>query len=149
MDAILTDPKVMHIRAFARSDTEVVIQLWETCGLTRPWNDPRKDIERKLLVQPELFVVGELDSHIVASAMGGYDGHRGHVYYLAVAPDQSGKGLGRALMTHLETEFVSMGCPKTNVFVRADNTVAAGFYEKLGFVRETSPAYGHRLISDV
>lgn len=60
----------MHIRPFERRDTDPVIGLWQARGLARPWNDPLKDIERKLALQPELFLVGELDGTIVATAMG-------------------------------------------------------------------------------
>jgi len=75
----------MHIRPFERRDTDAVVALWQARGLTRPWNDPLKDIERKLAVQPELFLVGEHEGEVIATAMGGYDGHRGSVYYLATA----------------------------------------------------------------
>ncbi len=79
----------MHIRPFQPADTEAVVSLWQICGLTRPWNDPYRDIQRKLAEQPELFLVGEVDGMLMASAMIGNDGHRGWLYYLAV---------GRALM---------------------------------------------------
>ncbi len=68
-----------RIRPFRRKDTEPVVDLWHRCGLTRPWNDPRRAIERKLAVQPELFLVVERDGDVVATAMAGYDGHRGWV----------------------------------------------------------------------
>jgi hypothetical protein len=77
----------MLIRPFAPADTEPVVALWERCGVTRPWNDPRRDIDRKLTVQPDLFLVGVRDEAVVASVMAGYDGHRGWVNYLAVDPD--------------------------------------------------------------
>ena len=75
----------MQLAPYAPSEQAEVIALWKRCGLTRPWNDPVKDIERKLTEQPELFLVGRLEGRIVASAMAGYDGHRGWVNYLAVA----------------------------------------------------------------
>ena len=92
----------MHIRPFTVPDTEPVVALWQACGLTRPWNDPRKDIERKLSVQPELFLVGEREGELVATAMAGYDGHRGWVYYVAVAPGLQRAGVGRQLMAEVE-----------------------------------------------
>jgi hypothetical protein len=67
----------MKIRPFISSDTEAVVGLWQCCGLIRSWNNPRLDIERKRAVNPEWFVVGEIDHKIVASAMFGYEGHRG------------------------------------------------------------------------
>ena len=76
----------MEIRGFSEPDSEAVIALWERCDLLRPWNDPRKDIARKLRVQPELFLIGVVDGRIVASVMAGYEGHRGWINYLAVDP---------------------------------------------------------------
>ena len=67
----------MQIRPYHADDQGAVVSLWENCGLTRSWNDPRKDIARKLTVQPELFLVGSLDGVLVATVMAGYDGHRG------------------------------------------------------------------------
>ena len=75
----------MNIRAFRPDDESAVIALWQACGLIRPWNDPRKDIARKLTVQPELFLVGTIDAAVMASVMAGYEGHRGWVNYLAAA----------------------------------------------------------------
>lgn len=86
----------MEIRCYRPDDEQTVIRLWERCGLIRPWNDPRKDIERKLSEQPELFLVGQHGDEVIATAMAGFDGHRGWVYYLAVAPEQRGKSHRRA-----------------------------------------------------
>ena len=84
--------RAMKIRPFHPEDTDAVVALWRRCEMARPWNDPHKDIRRKLAVEPELFLVGELDGAVVASAMIGYDGHRGWVYYLGVDPSVSGAG---------------------------------------------------------
>jgi len=124
----------MRIRPFRREDTEAVVALWQACGLTRPWNDPYADIEAKLAVQPELFFVGtEADGTVVAAVMAGYDGHRGSVNYLAVAPDHRRQGLGAQLMAHAEAALAGRGCPKINLQVRRENQAVAGFYQRLGY----------------
>lgn len=138
----------MHIRSFQSTDEAAVIALWQACGLTRPWNNPALDIVRKLSVQPELFLVGELDGAIVASIMAGYEGHRGWVNYLGVAPAQRGKGLARALMTRVEELLRSRGCPKINLQVRADNADALGFYAAIGYGQDAALSLGKRLIVD-
>jgi len=138
----------MHIRPFERRDTDAVIALWQARGLTRPWNDPLKDIERKLLVQPELFLVGESDGVIVATAMGGYDGHRGSVYYLAAAEEHAGKGFGAAILAELERRLTEMGCPKINLLVRGENEGVVKFYHRLGYEQHDSLSFGKRLIAD-
>ncbi|WP_423068095.1 GNAT family acetyltransferase [Devosia sp. CN2-171] len=138
----------MLIRPFERRDTDAVIALWQARGLTRPWNDPLKDIERKLAVQPELFLVGELDGAIVATAMGGYDGHRGSVYYLAAAEAHAGKGFGAAILAELERRLAAIGRPKINLLVRGENDAVVKFYDRLGYERHDSLSLGRRLIED-
>jgi len=140
----------MQIRAFEEGDTDEVVALWRLCGLTRPWNDPHRDIERKLKVQRELFLVGveEGNGAIIASIMAGYDGHRGWVNYLAVHPDARGAGHGRALMTEVEELLIARGCPKVSLLVRGDNTEARGFYESIGYGIDDVVAFGKRLIAD-
>ena len=74
----------MEIRTFVESDRAAIIELWIRCDLTRPWNDPDLDIDRKIGHDPDGFLVGEVDGRLVATAMFGYDGHRGSVGYLGV-----------------------------------------------------------------
>jgi ribosomal protein S18 acetylase RimI-like enzyme len=136
------------IRTFAPADEEVVVALWRAAGLTRPWNDPHKDIARKLAAQPELFLVGELAGEIIATAMAGYDGHRGSVYYLAVSPAYQRGGHARAMMEEVERRLEQMGCPKLNLMVRRDNSVAIGFYERIGYDEQSVTTLGKRLIED-
>jgi len=136
------------IRAFTRADTAQVVELWHAVGLTRPWNDPHNDIERKLSTQPELFLVCEDGRDVVGTAMIGYDGHRGWVYYLAVAEPARGRGLARDLMAEAERLLIERGCPKIMLMVRADNTGVIDLYEHLGYAVEQTRVLGKRLIAD-
>lgn len=138
----------MKIRVFQSADEEAVVALWQECGLTRPWNDPRADIARKLTEQPELFLVGTVGTELVASAMAGFDGHRGWVYYLAVAPGYRTRAFGRALMQAVERRLMERGCPKVNLLVRSSNTEVIEFYRKLGYVQDEVVSLGKRLIHD-
>ena len=138
----------MEIRVFASSDQAAVIDLWRACDLVRPWNDPARDIERKVAVADDLFLVGVVGDTVVASVMGGYEGHRGWVNYLAVEPDRQGVGLGRALMDEVEARLMERGCPKINLQVRTSNPEAIAFYERLGFVVDDVVSLGKRLVVD-
>lgn len=138
----------MTIRPFDEADEAAVVDLWRRCGLLRPWNDPKKDIARKLTTQRELFVVGEQDGRIVAAAMAGYDGHRGWVNYLAVDPERRGQGLGRRMMETIERELASRGCPKLNLQVRRTNLDVIAFYEALGYAEDDVVSMGKRLARD-
>jgi len=139
---------MMNIRTFQPADEAAVVALWHECKLTRPWNDPHKDIARKLAVQPELFLVGTADGALIASVMAGYEGHRGWVNYLAVAPRHRGRGFGRALVEHVERLLLERGCPKVGLLVRNSNKEAAEFYRRLGYAQDESISLGKRLIAD-
>ncbi len=140
----------MQVRAFTPADTEAVVQLWQDCELTRPWNDPHKDIARKLSVSPDLFWLGcDADGRIIASIMVGYDGHRGWINYLAVNPAHQRRGHARQLMQRAERALSELGCPKLNLQVRAGNEAVLAFYERLGYADDRTLSLGKRLIPDL
>jgi ribosomal protein S18 acetylase RimI-like enzyme len=138
----------MEIRSYCSSDESAMVALWKECGLTRPWNDPQKDIARKLGVQPEWFLVGTEGGVLIASVMAGYDGHRGWVNYLAVSPAHRGLGHAKRLMEHVERLLLSAGVPKINLLVRATNRGVVEFYRRLGYAQDEAVCLGKRLIPD-
>ena len=142
----------LAVRTFAEPDRAAVIRLWERCELTRPWNDPDRDIDRKLAVDPGGFLVGEIDDDghdtLVASVMAGYDGHRGWINYLAVDPDRRGRGHAAAMMAAAEELLRGRGCPKINLQVRTGNRPAIGFYEAIGYSHDEVVSLGRRLVDD-
>ena len=140
---------MMLIRPYQQIDESAVVALWDTCQLTRPWNDPRKDITRKLDVQPELFLVGAVAGDVMASVMCGYDGHRGWVNYLAVLPRYQRRGYGQTLMQAAEQGLLAMGCPKINLQVRSNNDNVLAFYRHIGYVQDEVVTLGKRLIPDI
>jgi ribosomal protein S18 acetylase RimI-like enzyme len=138
----------MVLRAYHPNDEDAVISLWTACGLVVPQNNPKRDIERKLRVNPELFLVGELDGTIIASCMAGYEGHRGWINYLAVHPGHQWQGFAREIMRHAESLLLAAGCPKINLQVRSTNTAVIAFYEQLGFTTDAVTSMGKRLEYD-
>ncbi len=138
----------LDVRPFQPADEAAVIALWARCDLIRPWNDPQKDIQRKLRVQPELFLVGLRDQTIVATVMAGYEGHRGWINYLAVAPDLQRQGLGQLILAAAEQRLQALGCAKINLMVRSSNAAAVAFYQRLGYQRDDVICLGKRLEHD-
>jgi len=136
------------VRPYRPADEAAVIALWHACDLTRPWNDPAKDIARKQRVQPELFLVGTIDDRVVATAMIGYEGHRGWINYLAVDLAHRRAGHARRLMAEAEERLRELGCPKLNLQLRKTNAQALGFYRALGYVEDEALSLGKRLIPD-
>lgn len=135
----------MNIREYEERDQAGVIALWVECALVVPWNDPVKDIARKLQVGRDLFLVGVSDGALVATVMGGYDGHRGWINYLAVKPSEQGRGYGRQLVQAVEVLLKAMGCPKINLQVRAANTGIIDFYHGIGYTTDKVVSLGKRL----
>jgi ribosomal protein S18 acetylase RimI-like enzyme len=138
----------MQIREFIEKDTRTVIALWVKCRLVVPSNNPQKDIERKLKVDRDLFLVGTLDKKIVATVMGGYEGHRGWINYLAVDPGRRKNGYGRIIMEEVEQRIRAKGCSKINLQVRATNKEVIQFYQSLGYSDDHVIGLGKRLVED-
>lgn len=132
----------MTIRNAIESDRDRVIHLWESAGLTRPWNDPIADFDRAINgVTSEVFVY-EKDYEIVGTVMCGYDGHRGWLYYLAVAPGHQKIGIGSSLVAHAESWLASIGAPKVLLMVRTSNAGVHDFYKNSGYKLEETSTFG-------
>ncbi|RFA23280.1 hypothetical protein B7R25_02455 [Subtercola boreus] len=93
---------------------------------------------------------GDADAagEIVGTVMIGYDGHRGWINYLAVAPSHRGHGHGRAFMVKAESLLSDLGCPKLNLQVRAGNDSVLAFYTAIGYAPDHAISLGKRLIAD-
>ncbi len=138
----------MNIKPYHPDNQQAVINLWQACNLVVAWNDPIKDIQRKMLVDPDLFLIGELSEDIVATVMGGYEGHRGWINYLAVSPEHQRKGYARAMMQQVEVLILQKGSPKINLQVRSNNIDVVHFYQAIGYDIENAVGLGKRLIPD-
>ena len=138
-----------NITIFEDKHRTQVIDLWKKCNLIKSWNDPNKDIDRKLKVNDNLFLIVEFNKVIIGSAMIGYDGHRGSLYYLAVDPKHQGKGVGKMLMKEIEKRLIEIGCPKINVFIRNSNIEVKEFYQSIDYEEQNCLVYGKRLIPDL
>lgn len=138
----------LKIRPFQLPDQKSVLELWIKCGLVVSHNNPVRDIERKLGVNPEWFLVGEIDGDVIATCMAGFEGHRGWINYLAIRPDLQGLGFGKKIVEHAEAMLKAAGCPKINLQVRSTNQNVIRFYEKIGYRQDPVVSMGKRLIPD-
>jgi ribosomal protein S18 acetylase RimI-like enzyme len=141
---------MLNIRSYESTDSDAVIALWRTVFPDAPaHNDPFSDIQSKMRIQSEFFFVAVEDGKLVGTAMSGYDGHRGWVYYVAVHPDYRRGGIGSALMKKVESALLAIGCPKLNLQIRVGNEQVKSFYESLGYVEEERISMGKKLSSEV
>lgn len=123
------------------ADTDVIVALWATCDLTRPWNDATSDLARARKGPDSAVLVGRDGKAIVATVMVGHDGHRGWVYYVAVDPAHRMKGHGRAIIAAAEDWLRARDIQKLQLMVRPDNTHAQAFYETLDFDEQVRVVY--------
>jgi ribosomal protein S18 acetylase RimI-like enzyme len=137
------------LRSYRPGDREALVSLWSICELTRPWNNPHRDIDRKLARDGDNLLVLEQGGQLIASVMVGYEGHRGWVNYLAVHPDHRRQGLGRLLMDVAERRLRDLGCAELNLQVRASNETATEFYRQIGYTVDDVVSLGKRLEHDV
>jgi ribosomal protein S18 acetylase RimI-like enzyme len=120
-------------RPVAGGEEADVIALWRACGLTRPWNEPARDLAFAAAKFNSEVLVGLVDGRIVASVMVGHDGHRGAMYYVSVEPAARGRGYGHAIVAAAEAWLLERGVWKVNLLVRAENTAVLAFYDGLGY----------------
>jgi hypothetical protein len=127
---------MIDIRPYQDPDEAALVALWGMCGLTRPWNPPSGDIALVRRSGHGEILVAAQRGAIVGSVVVGHDGHRGWVYYLAVAPARRRGGLGRRLMQAAEAWVAARGVRKLELMVRTGNAAVADFYERIGYARE-------------
>ncbi|MGF6773244.1 ribosomal protein S18 acetylase RimI-like enzyme [Paraburkholderia sp. GAS199] len=146
----MTAAVTLSIRRFDARDTDAVIALWQEAfpeyrDVTRPQRNPHLSIANKLATQPELFFVAVLGERIVGTVMGGYDGHRGWLYSLAVDESLRRHGIGTRLVAHVEEALTARGCPKLNLQILSAKTELRKFYEALGYRADEVISLGKRL----
>lgn len=135
------------------ADVEAVVALWRACDLTRPWNDPHRDIaDARSTPTATVLVLRPADADgarepavPVGSVMAGFDGHRGWIYYLAVDAGVRGVGHGRRLVVAAEAWLAAQGAPKVQLMVRTANAGVQGFYAALGYTDAECVVLGRRL----
>jgi ribosomal protein S18 acetylase RimI-like enzyme len=125
----------VEIAQLSEAEIEAAVALWEEGGLVRPWNDPRADIRLALAGPSSTVLAARAGARLAATVMVGWDGHRGWIYYLAVARDLRRRGIGGLMVKEAEDWLAARGAPKLNLLVRAENAAVVGFYESLGYRR--------------
>jgi ribosomal protein S18 acetylase RimI-like enzyme len=125
----------VEIGELREAEIEAAVALWREAGLLRPWNDPRADIRLALAGPSSAMIAACAEARLAATVMVGWDGHRGWIYYLAVARDLQRQGIGARMVKAAEDWLAQRGAPKLNLLVRAENEAVLGFYQSLGYRR--------------
>lgn len=135
----------MIIAAATFNQVPEIVELWRTCDLVRPWNDPVIDAETAIDAPMAMLIVAEEDAQVIGTTMVGYDGHRGWIYYVAVAPERRGRGIAREMIQVAEDWLADRGAPKVQLMVRGDTLDVADYYRRLGYEDSDCVVLGKRL----
>jgi ribosomal protein S18 acetylase RimI-like enzyme len=136
----------LEITAFRESDRAAVIDIWESAFPNDPAHNRSDDmIDRKLRVQPDLFLVARDGDRVLGAVMAGYDGVRGWIHRLAVSESARRRGVGTLLMQAAEAGLARLGCPKVNLQIRSANASVIAFYRSVGYEVDDNVSMGRRL----
>ena len=138
----------LTIRPYQPADRQAVLDLWYDVGLGNPPNRPEIDLDMILESGQGTLVVGELDGHLVATTVMADDGHRGWIYYVAVAVSLQGRGIGIRMVRYAEVWLAERGVAKVLLMIRDTNIAVRAFYERLGYAVEPVSTLG-RWLHDV
>jgi len=127
------------------TDQSATIALWQKAGLTRPWNDPTEDFARAVRNEQSGVMLAREGDQLLGSVMVGDDGHRGWMYYLAVADDSRRRGIGSALVAAAEQWMRERGQSRVRLMVRTDNLPTVAFYTALGYVDQECVVLGRTM----
>jgi ribosomal protein S18 acetylase RimI-like enzyme len=123
------------VRTFQWDDWPLVLALWQSAGpgVHLGLSDAPEKIRKMWERDRDLFLVAVDGEDLVGAVLGGYDGRRGLVYHLAVAPPRRRSGIGRALMEEMERRLAAKGCLKSYLLAAPENQEAVAFYRGLGW----------------
>jgi ribosomal protein S18 acetylase RimI-like enzyme len=123
-----------------------VIALWdEVFGYPEPRNAPAGVIAEALRHDPHALLIAVRDDALVGTIMAGYDGHRGWLYRLAVAPSARRTGIGSRLTQAALERLRLLGCKKVNLQLHTSNEDARLFWRAAGFADEPRISMGRDL----
>jgi ribosomal protein S18 acetylase RimI-like enzyme len=125
--------RTMKIENFMLENYKDVLSLWKKTEITITSSDSEKEVERMWRQNPDLFLIGKVDEHVIGVVMGGFDGRRGYVHHLAVDPNYQKKGYGKKLMNELMARFDQKRVHKVHLFIEKRNNEVINFYRKLGW----------------
>jgi hypothetical protein len=134
------------IRSFRETDRPQLVELWSAeFPDDPPRNAPERMIDGTRTHHPELLLVAEAGGAIVGAVIAGFDGVRGWIYHLAVAPAHRRRGIATRLMRAAAEGLRAAGCAKVNLQVRATNLGVVAFYRALGYEIEDRISMGRAL----
>jgi ribosomal protein S18 acetylase RimI-like enzyme len=124
----------IQTREFSIDDYDAALELWQRVeGLEIAEGDDRESVAQFLARNPGLSRVAIDGPAIVGVALCGHDGHRGHIYHLAVDPAYQGHGFGKRLLDECLDGLRRAGLKRATIMVADNNRRGREFWRRYDF----------------
>jgi len=128
---VTTEPA--EIRPARASDAAAVLSLWQAAEAEPTHTDDVRSLRQLMAHDSGALIVAESPDGLVGSVIAGWDGWRGSIYRLAVAPTHRRCGLGRRLVREAEDRLRSLGAVRLQAIGVASDAPAASFWRASGW----------------
>lgn len=127
-----------RLRSAGADDIDAVLDLWRLADAEPTHTDDHHSLQRLIAHQPGALIVADAGPQLVGSVIAGWDGWRGSIYRLAVAPAVRRSGLGRRLVAEAERRLSAMGAVRLQAIVVETNDRATAFWQASGWEQQTA-----------
>lgn len=124
----MPDPRIRPARP---DEVEAVLALWREADASPSPTDTRDEVLKLLREPAAVLLVAEVEERLVGTVIGGWDGWRGNIYRLAVAPGHRRRGLARLLVAEADRSLHRMGARRITALVEGDHPWATDFWDSL------------------
>ena len=127
------------IRVARKDDLSAVLELWREADATPSLTDSLDGLHALMSETSATLLVAATDGRIVGSVIGGWDGWRGNIYRLAVAPAYRRRGIARDLVQEVNRALFAKGARRISALVEHEHAGAVNFWDSardLGYERD-------------
>jgi ribosomal protein S18 acetylase RimI-like enzyme len=128
------------LRTATLGDVDALLALWREAGSERTHTDDVAGVSGLIAHDPEAVVVAVDGDRVVGTVIAGWDGWRGSIYRIAVAPSHRRAGLARTLLREAEQRLDKRGARRASAIVVADDAQAMAFWRASGWEQQRARA---------
>ena len=122
---------VIKIRRAGEHELSGVLRLWREADASPTPTDTIEELICLKDAPGAVLLVAMDDRRVVGSVIGGWDGWRGNIYRLAVAPDRRRQGIGRKLVQEISRILFDKGASRLSALVEHEHPWASGFWDSM------------------
>ncbi len=126
----------VSLRPGRPDEIHAVLALWGEADAEPTHTDDEAGLRSLLDRDPDALIVATDDGLLVGSVIAGWDGWRGSIYRLVVAPSHRRRGAGRALLQAAEDRLRRVGARRSQAIVVETDVGATAFWRATGWTEQ-------------